>query len=486
MRGYVDSPAFYTGVELSATDLNDIANNLILLDAASRRKPPVHYIHRTQGLSYFNGEFGEIVEGNWIWRGGFQYRVGLTGARFLVFFNPDLTRMVSSNKYQVFFDDAVVYEVDVTTMSGLQLIEIDITGLGYTDNQIITVRHQVSVVNAPPNEGIVGQIYVFDAYTYPLSAVNVGSNPTLTNFGDLTATRLNDLSNKIDYLMNRMAITPMLPTPAFIMWTLNGFGPWKQHWLSVKIHTLPNATHVKLNVYWFFYTSGSTVKITMNGVTKSYGPYNAGQYWPIGGSIEIPLSDFGVSPNTDYLMVISQEVTYDGLGSRGDRLVLTSIELTNPSEPTIITPAQNQMLESLSWPNLQTRLNSYITAANNINSTLTTYAVLWDRAQMFRARMAMDEFQDDYWATEMVHRMVRTGDVLWVKGKDVTINWGPSSSEPLKGDEEDLEIKWEHSESITSGNLEQKVVYLDQFEGLTPGTEYYITGKVHFAAEYLR
>src|SRR5688572_8698248 len=104
MRGYVDSPAFYTDVELSATDLNDISNNLILLDAASRRKPPVHYIHRTQGIVYFSGEYGEIVEGNWIWRGGFQYRVGTVGARFLVFFNPDLSRMVSANKYQVLFD----------------------------------------------------------------------------------------------------------------------------------------------------------------------------------------------------------------------------------------------------------------------------------------------------------------------------------------------------------------------------------------------
>jgi hypothetical protein len=485
MRGFVDSPTFYSDVELSATDLNDLSNNLVLADAASRRKYPVHYINRMTGKQAIDGSFGELVEGNWIWRGGFQYRVGLTTARFVVFIDPHVGNMVAANKFQILFNDVVVHEQAVLT-GGWFTIDIALGSLGYTDYQIITTICRVNVVNPYPNERIIGEIYVFDAYVFPISGISITSNPTLTNFGDLTATRLNDLSNKIDYLIQRMALVPIMPTHAFIMFQLIGWGIWNQHWLSTRVNFGADATHLKLHCYWLVFSPGTKIRIRLNGITNEYGPFTAGQHWPSGGTIEIPMTDFSAVANTDYLMSIFQAVDVDARCLRGDRLVLTAIEVVNPSETAIVSPAVNEMLESLQFDALQTRLNSYITAANTIDTRITDRAAIWDRAQMFRARMSLDEGQDEYWKTEMVHRMIRTGDILWVKGRNVRIGWGPSSSEPVKGDEEDIEIKWEYEETLTSANVESKIFYLDQFESLTPGTEYFITGDVHYAAEHLR
>lgn len=481
-RGFVDSPTFYSNVELSATDLNDLANNLQILDAASRRKFPTHYIARTTGVTP-NG-FGEIVEGNWLWRGGFQYRVGMTHARIVVVINA-APGMVASNQFQVLMNDVVAHQQAITT-PGTFNIDIPISSRGYVDYQVITVVCRVSVVNPFPNERIVGEVYVRDAYVYPLDTISIGTNPTLTTFGNLTETRLNDLSNKIDYLMNRMSLVPIIPHHAFIQFQLIGFGIWTQNHLYTKINLGTNGSHIRLSMYWFVWSPSTRMQITINGVTREYGPYTPGQIFPSGGVLEIPATEFSLTANTDYIMRIRQVVNVEGRGTRNDRLVLTAIEITNPSEPAITSLAANAMLESIQFSNLQTRLNTYVSLANTINSTITSNPAIWNRAQMFRARMAHDEFQNNYWEDELRHRFIRAGDILWVKGRNIQLTYGVASMKPIKGDEEELEITSEYEQKLTNDNVETKIFYLDQFEALYPGTEYFLTGDVQYAAEYLR
>lgn len=486
-RGFVDSPTFYPNVELSATDLNDIANNLMILQGAARRKYNTHYIHRTRGFIAETGRAGEIVEGNWLWRGGFQYRVGLTTARFVIVHDAtvDGAELNSSHTLGIYFNDVLVASYPANINSTV-VTDVDITDKGYTDWQVITVLIRIDTNDADQRAKITGEVYVKDAYTFPYASINVGTNPTLTNFGQLTATRLNDLSNKVDYLMRRMAQVPIIPHHAFLMFQLIGWGSWTQHWLSVLINFGNDATHLRLKVRWISYSPGTYIQIRMNGVTKQYGPYTGGQTWPSNDEIVIPMSDFGAVANTDYLMSLYQVVTLDQRGPRNDRLVLRSIDVINPSESGVTDLAVNTPLTNITFSALQTRLNTYVSVANAIETKLNTNANVWTRGRMFRARMAMDDFQNEYWKDEQAHYMVRTGDVLWVKGKNVKLAYGPAAVKPIKGDEEEVEITWEYEQSLTSGNVETKVFYLDQFEALYPGTEYFILGDVHFAAEYLR
>jgi hypothetical protein len=482
LQGFVDSPTFYSGVELSATDLNDIANNIMILDSASRRKATTHYIHREIGTTAYGD--GGTVEGNWLWRGGFLYRIGMTTARFVVVINSS-NLMSNLNKFQVLFDGTVVHEQDVT-IAGTFNIDIPINSRGYTDYQIVDVLCQVSVIHAFPTEDIIGTCYVYDAYTFPLDTVSVGINPTLTSFGQLTQSRLNDLSNKVDYMMGRIALVPNVPHHAFQMIQLVGFGPWEQRWLYAKLNLGNNATHIRFNMYWFCYSLDTRIEIVINGVTKIYGPFSPGDVYPTSGILEIPASDFGMLANTDYLMTLKQVTTIDGRGDRSDRLIFTGVEVYKPIESSVVTLDSNDMLESIQFSNLQSRLNTYITAANTIYTTLSTNTVVWNRAQMFRGRMAMDDFQDKYWEEEMQHRLVRYGDILWVRGKNIKLCYGIASYKAIKGDEEEVGITREYEQTLTSNNVETKIIYLDTYQGLYPGTEYFLRGEVHFASEYLR
>ena len=105
---------------------------------------------------------------------------------------------------------------------------------------------------------------------------------------------------------------------------------------------------------------------------------------------------------------------------------------------------------------------------------------------MFRSKFVVDDFQDDYWEEEIQHRQVRAGDVLLVKGRNIKLGYGATTYAPIEGDQEELDISNTYEHSLIGNDLETKAFYLNQFEGLFPGTEYFLRGSVLYAAEFLQ
>ena len=77
VQSYRDSPTFYANTFLTSTDLNIISSNLTLAESESRRYPEILPFNTTNGR-YVSGDGRSWKTGNWIFRGGFQYRVGMT------------------------------------------------------------------------------------------------------------------------------------------------------------------------------------------------------------------------------------------------------------------------------------------------------------------------------------------------------------------------------------------------------------------------
>lgn len=493
MRVYEPTETFISGTEVSASTLTAIANNIMVIEGASRRMYPSHYVHQRTGNSASGS--GGIVEGWWIWYGGFQYRTGMTTATFVINCDPDLDNMVSTNKLTIGFNktgvatsEVLVYETDFTTLSGDETINITINDKGYSDYDIITVRIYVSVVNPYPNEKEIGSCYVKDAYVSPMNTISIGTNPTLTSFGQLTETRLNDLINKGNWLMNRMAVVPMPLHHALIYHQVIAFGPWEEWFYYAKVNFGSNGTHVRIYCWWWNWIPDYIV-ITMNGVSLQYGQFSNGEVWPGSpGYIDIPRSSFSASLNTDYIIRFAQKVTgtYPPALYRNDRVVIPKVEVINDSEPALDVMESSVILESIEFSLLQDRLNDFIDQMNETESLISTRSTIWNRGQMFRAKMVFEEAHIDYWDEEMAHHTIRQGDVLWVKGKNVRIGYGPATMKPLKWDEEDIEREFLYEEKITGQEIETVLVELDKFPALTPGTGYFLFGDVIYAAEFLR
>jgi hypothetical protein len=496
MRAYEPTETFISGTEVSATTLTTIANNTMVLDAASRRMYPTHYVHQKTGNTA-QGVYGGIVEGNLLWRGGFQYRTGMTTATFKIYCDPELNNLTSSNKLVIQFNNAAnnvstsfvtVVNTDATALSGIETFNITINNKGYSDYDIVTVKIYISVVNVYPDEEIIGSFYVQDAYVTPMNTISIGTNPTLDSFGQLTETRLNNLVNKGNWLMNRMAIVPMPLHHSLVYHQVVAFGPWEQWFYYAKVNFGSNGTHVRIYCWWWNWVP-DYITITMNSQTLQYGPFSGGEVWPGSpGYIDIPRASFSASLNTDYVIRFAQKVTgtYGPALYRNDRVVIPSIEIINSSEPTVTDLEHSTILESIQFDDLQDRLNTFVTQLNTTESLISSRSTIWNRAQMFRARMVFEEGQIEYWDEEMPHHHRRQGDILWVKGRNVSINYGPVSMKPLKWDEEDIERDFLYSEKITGADYEVVKVELDKFPALTPGTGYFLFGDVIYAAEHLR
>ncbi len=185
LKAYIDAPLFYDGTELSAPLLNIIRDNSESIKNAVVIPQPAFDIHRTL----------RVQSGKDTWKGGFQFRTGMTTATFIIY-----SKQVSgqgATDMVIYFDDVEVDRYS-SAIGGLNVggyagRNITISSLGYVDNQIITVRVSPEGTSAEK-----GTQYVFDAYVGPLSNVSIGSWPGIPSFGTVDATKLNQLANASD------------------------------------------------------------------------------------------------------------------------------------------------------------------------------------------------------------------------------------------------------------------------------------------------
>lgn len=487
LKSYIDAPLFYDDTELSATMINIIRDNSEAVKNSSLIPQPAFDIHRV--LS--------VVNNTDVWRGGFQYRTGLTTASFVIY-----SKEVSGegeHDIVIYFDGVEMARYDAAiggyNVGGFHGTNITISGLGYTDYQIITVR-----VTAEPRAGggdddaTKGVQYVFDAWVWPFSSVSIGMSwPGLPTFGTLDATKLNQLANASDYLANRLAIIPMPLSMGYIQW-MGTNNPKFPSWRYFTARLTNGNRRIKTNVYYICQQTSASIRLTVGSFTKTYGPYTKGQQALI--QFDEDLITAGLSFDTDYFSSLTEVVHTPGSNSDGyggflfSRIDNGPIRFTANSY-SVTTPATtNLMLESLTFSQLQSRLNTISTDLSSSYSRITGNARVFDRATMCRSRYGISAEQSEYWATTFVPSRYREGDVLWVKGQGLKIAYGPVTQKRKSDSKPNdvIEYNFLYEKDLLDGDkVSQQMFYLDQFEGLYPGMRYYIIGKdVIYAAEHLR
>jgi hypothetical protein len=326
-------------------------------------------------------------------------------------------------------------------------------------------------------------------------------NPTLTAFATpgpttpvtLNTSKLNDLSNKLDWLVDRMSIVPMNPQPCYKMVMCaryeNNGGPATLELYYTKINT-GNATHLRIYITYFCYHTSTRLRINVNGYIQ---PYTISQdtSYPTNGVIELPLSTF-VNPstgnppaaNSDLFVRIDQDFD-NGTSTRADRVILSGVEVYKATETAITSVTTFTPLANSGYDTIIPSLNTYISIANAAEALINANTNVWNKAEIFRASFAVDDFQLDFFEEEYQHRKVRVGDVLWVRGRNIKLGYGTTAYKPISGDEVDIDITYDYEHTLTSNDLETKIFSLNQFEGLFPGVEYFLRGDVVYAAEFL-
>ena len=485
LRTFIDSPLFYDNVELSATDINILRNNAEAIKTAAVRGLHVHNIHRGINITNNNG---------YIFKGGFQYRTGLTTARFIIWSKQNSG--MGTHDIVIYFDGVEVHRYNAAVgglnVGGYTTVDVPINTRDYVDYQIISVDVKPIQVGTG-GDASNGEQFVFDAYTFPYSSVNSGTWPGVPTFGTINATRLNQLSNALDYLANRVAHMPYPLQMSLTQWMGTSNPKYtKFRYFRVKFSNQNN--RFKTRIYYFCQHISASIRLTIGGVTWNYGPLGKGENAIY--DINVDGIGSGLSWDTDYLGTLEEVVHTPGSSDGNGGFIFSRIS----SGPLAIgidgtytlnaTPATSNMLEMSSYSTIKTRLNAIATITDNAYTNIVAKASIYDRGYMFRGPYGIDDGQNQHWETTFIANKYRAGNVLWVKGKGIRIAYGATTIQ-VKTDAKpnDLwEYKFQYEEELLDGDkVSQSYFYLDQFKALQPGMIYYVLGAdLHYAAEHLR
>lgn len=470
----VDSPTFYDGTPLSATNLNILYNNLSIVNGLSNRAGSPFSIHRT---------LTGVLVNKWLWRGAFQYRTGMQYARLLYYTNATggwTTRL------KIWFNKNTTPVYDQPAVGpGLRTIDIPIDNKGYVDKQVVMVEVKFVPVGGNDANFYQNTSYIFDACTYPVWTQQSYIWPNVPSFTDVTATKLNQLSNCVDWLVERFANVPYIPNVSFRNWQGKNF-VWDGKLYYGKINAANGNTLIKGTIEYVGTNVNAKIVIRINGVEYNLGDVGKGvtQIY----DFSIPMSTFNMSANTDYLFQIAEVVTNMGEEHKDNpRINIKTLYMgTDTPSTNNSLVVKHPLRESLNYGTVRSSLINLGNLAATIKTRIDNNPIIFDSAQMFRSRFTLDDSQEEYWENEMIFYHRRRANVLWVNGKGVKLCYGPITTK-RGADDEKWTYSFQYQEDLTSGDAyETKYFYLDQFEGLALGMEYYITGKdVVYAAEYL-
>lgn len=494
ISAYTDAPTFTTGTEISATDINTLRQNGIILNALSLRgKQGFSSMHKASNWNAAERQFLKL------WRGGFKYMTGITTATFRL-----LTITSGPEELNIYFkresdpensNGTLIYNNPTPNNASPYNVDIDLTGLGYNMNEVIEVLVTVESGGAyTPKTGV---FQVQDAYIHPLSGVTFwGTYPGLPQFAldtNISATDLNQMSNTSDWLMRRLRLAPRIPMQRLIFWP--GTHKAEQYPLfRGSVMRANGADVVKIPITYYSYNVTDYVKIYINyTLVGTLGPFTVGDKGH---------TNFYHDMSASYSEATTYALHIDNVPTSGNPVGQTynqnSIFHIGPIEMVpagfaydYATPATlTSELESMTFTELKTRLQDTRNVFATIKSTIDDVPEIWDRQQMFRRRFSNDDHQENKWTRLMIASLNRIGSTLLVRGKGIKIAWGGltigKDFQTMQMEDPDMYSFSNEEELIDGESIQTKLVYLNQFKGLFPGTVYHITGRdLIYAAEYL-
>ncbi len=491
---YEDSPLFVDGVEFSGIDGNTLRTNAIFLEAITQQ--PIYVF--PQGL-YKETYIGMPTTGantaN-VWRGSFRMDAGIDTATYVISGVP-----VTNERLRIYhkkLEDAepgtLVHDV---VWPSSATVSIDLSSAGYSLGDIIETTVQVYFPGTTPKTGA---YFVRRATTGPVSD-GIGAYPGLPTFGagsTVTETNLNLLSNAQDWIMNRLALVPRIPFEAgmFVLGSHRSDAIANPRLLYLGWMNRGNGQDTFHGVIDYFSFNGQeTIKVYIGGILQyTSATLTNGQK----GTLDFTFDVSSFTAGADYTVRIEQEIPVGqaqadlalyGQSIIASRFTLRKLEVTAARAYTS-APTEFDILESMAYSTLKSRLTTIKNITAAAKTRIDSSSILFDEARMFRKKFGWDSHQVTSLEWVNLPTQVRIGERFVVAGQDVKLAWGGHSltknliEEPAARDI----YEFANVESLTgSDKIEVKEGYFEEFEGLFPGTQYYLIGKeINFFAEYLR
>ena len=483
-----DSPAFSTGVPLSAADLEVLRQNLLALDGVSYLPAPA-----------FEWRYGIALEDfgrnpSPFWHGAFRFLTNMT-TLYCYVNNSGLT---SGDKLRITFTgDTITSTSDTTLTAGAQTITKTISALGFADGEVVALDVYLYNASRAASSVTWGTTRLDSLVLAPVEVSD--AYPGVPTFGAISAANLNQLSNAVDWLTRTVGLhhRPRFQT---VTRQLGPFGPRPDgrtgqanvRWNGSVRRTAQHAKVVAsctLLVLDGQYTE--TVVLKVDGTTRdTYNvPSTAGEY-------EFTL-DYTIATAADgisYIEILYTRTSTEAIkGVVYNRLTIWDVRMDRTTEPSALVIAEMPARTSGTFTALQTWLNSLCTACTDIKARLDANPDIWARQYPYRRRngLPINDEQVYYAPSRISWSPGRIGEALIVRGKAIEIGYGPIVLPDQPDSNEAIPrhytVSYVLTESLVSGDQIDTVVhYLDSFPGLPPGASFAVLGvEARYAAERL-
>lgn len=464
-----DSLVFPDGAPFSASDLNSLTQNARMIDALSYR-----------GRRAFTGA---IIRWAYEWdqsptvvmRGAFQYRTGVTNLNIIAEATYPLG---GTHTMRVYLNGTLRYSATwVTTRTNYFF---DITGYSFADLDIVEVEVRCEWTTDD------GQPVVIDAYIDAMSG-GVASYPTPTTFGAISSANLTALMAAQQWVWDRINRTDQMCFMGSMFMTGYGYSTANEALLfDGSIEKSNGADRLLIGLrYEVIANQSERIAVRLNGTQVATADLSYGSGGEIG--FDIDLTSY-TTDATVRVTIIQVVLTPPLTGARqlGSRFSLTDIYTRRATYPAPTLPDPYAPRDSLTFATLQAELNEIRTVTNAAATRIGSALGAFNRQRVFRWQPGADDGQNATYAKVLVAKGRRAHDALWVRGKGLTIGYGP-----LKIDAKiDQLYDWtpQYEEELTPGDaVTTRLVYFDQFPGLDLGMDYYIYGeRILYAAEQVR
>lgn len=356
---------------------------------------------------------------------------------------------------------------------------------GFIDGQVMDL--EVRLTTASGTVSTTAKVVVEAIYATPIVySPTWPATPTFTTAW--TAAQLNQLQNAIIWVLNRMNAVPIRPDLA-VLFGLGPFfdssqDPWSRRpvyygavgrWFSNSQFRL--AGHVYNGS-----SPGLRMEIEFNGTIVYTSPNLA-----IGTTllqVVLPLTSYTIGANIQ--VAVFGNCTSQGPGpyqfSRWTmNAVRSEVDGSAIYSTLTATPAADTSLAVATLAAYLNNLSTTVLAAyNRVIATTTVFNRVWAVRRWFSKS---NEWKDSG-RKRGRPRFVRTGDRLIVRGKGLSVNWGPMKVENTDRGLDFDGGTWAYSQNvIDTETIETKIVYLESMAGLDIGVPYFIMGDCSWAEE---
>lgn len=478
---YEDSQGLPRNVAVSATLINVYRSNLQLIDRISRL-----------GRHAFQGGWGNPQERGGVnpyreWWGAFRVVPGITGITFVM----RATGFISPNdRLQLYLDGVLHHSFAIA--AGTQTYSIGLPG-GLSVNQVVDVQLNIARLGDLPEITWDAIFELRDGYVAPVQTS--ASWPGVPSFTVdpfstvISGDKFDQLADAIDYLARQIG----LRTEPLYQSLIRQTGPFEgQDTVRWDGGTVRSANVDRLKAFGLVIVFNSAqveqVRIFINGgLADTYAvPTTIGEHsW----AFDLDVSGYALDSQLD--IVIDHVRLAGGGNDEGplNRFTLYRVFTEQTSIGAIGYPLPLEINAAYGIVYFISVLAALSAIADVLKARIDASPDLWQRQRLFRRRYAYDDKQNEWYEPGMLaSRFGREGEVLFVKGKGLTLGYGSIAWEEdaTKLNEVGLyNFTALRQESIADGDaISTRIVYLDNVEGLFGGVPYHVRGvDLNYAAE---